>query len=156
VEHFILGTQELAKRAATLGICSAMQPAFDARWGGSDNGYAARLGQDRALNANPVGKMLEAGLMVAGSSDSYITPIDPLNGIRAALNHHNPDQRVDFETAVRLFSDNAAYLAHQEQERGRIAKGYQADFTVVDGDRTLEDASIAMTIKEGNIVWREN
>ena len=31
--------------------------------------------------------------------------------------------------------------------------GYQADFTVVNGDRTLDGASVAMTVKAGRIVW---
>ena len=155
VDHFILGTPAMAARAAALGLVSAMQPAFDARWGGAEDGYAERLGPERALNTNPVGSMIAAGLRVAGSSDCYITPLDPLGGIRAALRHHNPAHRVDFDTAVRLFSADAAYLAHQEGARGRIAVGQQADFTVVRGDRTLaEDAAVALTIKNGSIIYQ--
>jgi predicted amidohydrolase YtcJ len=155
VDHFILGTPQLAARAASLGLMSAMQPAFDARWGGANDGYAERLGSKRALNANPVGTMLAAGLRVAGSSDCYITPLDPLGGIRAAMRHRNPAHRVDFDTAVRLFSADAAYLAHREQTRGRIAVGQQADFTVVKGDCALsEEASVALTIKSGDIVYQ--
>jgi predicted amidohydrolase YtcJ len=97
--------------------------------------------------------MLRAGLPVGGSSDSYITPLDPLGGIRAAMHHHNPEQRVGFDTAVELFTWRAAWLAHQEHERGRLAPGYQADFTVVDGDRSLDGAAVAATVKAGRIVW---
>jgi len=153
VDHFVLGTPELAGRAAGLGLVSAMQPAFDAFWGGPAGGYATRLGPARALRANPVGEMISCGLRVAGSSDSYITPLDPLSGIRAAMNHHNPSQRVSFDTAVRLFTEDAAYLAHEEDIRGRIATGYLADLTVVMGDRTLDGAKVAMTIKEGRAVY---
>jgi len=154
LDHFIMGTAEQARRAAKLGIVSAMQPAFDARWGGTKGGYAQRLGAKRALNTNPVGEMIRAGLLVGGSSDSYITPLDPLSGIRAAMNHHNPMHQVDFDTAVRLFSEDAAYLAHQELSRGRIAEEYLADFTVVDGDRELNaDARVTLTIKQGKVVY---
>jgi len=153
VDHFVMGTPELARRAAKCGAVSAMQPAFDAMWGGPDGGYAARLGAKRALRSNPVGQMIAEGLQVAGSSDSYITPLDPLYGIRAAMQHHSPQQRVDFDTAVRLFSEQGAAMAHQEKTRGRIAAGYQADFTVVRGDRTLADAAVAMTIKGGAVVY---
>ncbi|MCH7471499.1 amidohydrolase family protein [bacterium] len=153
VDHFILGSPKLAAQAAALGITSAMQPAFDARWGGAGGGYAKRLGSERALRANPVRGMIESGMRVAGSSDSYITPLDPLGGIRAAMNHHNPLQSVDFDTAVRLFTEDAAYLAHQEDNRGKIARGFQADFTIVQGDRTMKDAQVAKTIKNGRVVF---
>ena len=149
VEHFVLGDAGLAAEAAAAGITGAMQPAFDARWGGIAGGYATRLGPERALNSNPVGTLRRAGLPVAGSSDSYITPLDPLGGIRAAMNHHNPEHQVGFEEAVELFSCDAAYLCHREQETGRIAPGYAADFTIVEGGRNLEDARIAGTIKDG-------
>jgi predicted amidohydrolase YtcJ len=154
VDHFILGTTGLAQRAARLGLCSAMQPAFDARWGGTDGGYATRLGPQRALQTNPVGGMLRAGLRVAGSSDSYITPLDPLGGIRAAANHHNPEQRIDLDTAVELFTSNAAYLAHQEQHRGKLVPGYSADFTAVSGELGSAQQAVACTIVAGRVVYR--
>jgi predicted amidohydrolase YtcJ len=153
IDHFVLGSEAQAKRAAALGLCCAMQPAFDALWGGADGGYAKRLGSERALQSNPVGLAVRSGFRIAGSSDAYITPLDPLGGIRAAMYHHNPELRVDFDTAVGLFSADAAYLAHHESHRGRIAEGYQADFTVVDGDRTMQAASVAATVKSGQVVY---
>jgi predicted amidohydrolase YtcJ len=154
LDHFVMGTPALAERAAKLGVLSSMQPAFDAAWGGERGGYAMRLGPERALRSNPLGQMLKHGLKVAGGSDSYITPLNPLGGIRAAMQHHNPEMRVDFATAVDLFSRHAAYFSHDEDTRGRIAPGCQADFTVVDGDRQLDSAaSVAMTIKCGEVVY---
>jgi hypothetical protein len=98
--------------------------------------------------------MIRAGLIVGGSSDSYIMPLDPLKGMRAALNHHLPEMRVDFDTAVRMWSHNAAYLAHQEAERGSIEPGCQADLTIVDGTRELAaDAAVAYTLKGGRVVY---
>lgn len=155
IDHFVLGNEAQAKRAASLGLCCAMQPAFDAAWGGADGGYAKRLGSERALQSNPVGMAVRSGFRIAGSSDAYITPLDPLGGIRAAMYHHNPELRVDFDTAVRLFTEDAAYLAHHEDSRGMIANGYQADFTVVDGDREMKDAKVSTTIKEGAIVFQD-
>jgi predicted amidohydrolase YtcJ len=69
------------------------------------------------------------------------------------MQHHNPELRVDFETAVKLFTEDAAYLAHQESSRGKIAPGYQADFTVVNGDRALHGATVSATIKSGEVVY---
>ncbi len=153
IDHFVLGNEAQARRAAQLGLCGAMQPAFDAAWGGVDGGYAKRLGAERALQSNPIGMAVRSGFRIAGSSDAYITPLDPLGGIRAAMYHHNPELRVDFDTAVRLFSEDAAYLAHQEGARGRIAPGFQADFTAVNGDRTMQGATVAATVKSGAVVY---
>ena len=153
IDHFVLGSEQQAKRAASLGLCCAMQPAFDAAWGGADGGYAKRLGAARALQSNPVGMAVRSGFRIAGSSDAYITPLDPLGGIRAAMYHHNPELRVDFDTAVRLFSEDAAYLAHQEESRGQIAPSYLADFTVVDGSRMMTEASVWATVKGGKVVY---
>ncbi|MDQ3023584.1 MAG: amidohydrolase family protein [bacterium] len=153
IDHFVLGNEQQAKRAASLGLCCAMQPAFDAAWGGPGGGYAKRLGPERAMQSNPVGMAVRSGFRIAGSSDAYITPLDPLGGIHAAMQHHNPEMRVDFDTAVRLFTEDAAYLAHQEESRGRIAEGHQADFTIVDGDRCMLSATVSATIKNGEIVY---
>jgi predicted amidohydrolase YtcJ len=153
IDHFVLGNEAQAKRAATLGLCCAMQPAFDATWGGPDGGYAKRLGSERAMQSNPVGMAVRSGFRIAGSSDAYITPLDPLGGIRAAMYHHNPELRVDFDTAVRLFTEDAAYLAHHEESRGMIANGYQADFTVVEGDRAMKEATVWKTRKGGAVVY---
>jgi predicted amidohydrolase YtcJ len=153
LDHFILGTEQQAERAAKLGVCSAMQPAFDAAWGGASGGYSRRLGPERALRTNPIAMAIKSGMRIAGSSDSYITPLDPLHGIRAAMRHHNPEQRVEFDTAVAMFSSEAAYLAHQEHDRGAIREGLSADLTVVDGDRGLDGASVVLTIKAGQVVY---
>ncbi|MCB1217302.1 amidohydrolase family protein [bacterium] len=153
VDHFILGDEAQAERAARLGLCSSMQPAFDARWGGESGGYATRLGSSRALETNPVGTMQRCGLRVGGSSDSYITPLDPLGGMHAAMNHHNPRHRVDFETAVAMFTSEGAWLGHAEHERGGISAGQAASFTVVNGDRTLDGAQVRATIHRGRLVY---
>ncbi|MCC7478482.1 amidohydrolase family protein [bacterium] len=149
VDHFVLGSEDQAHDCARLGLCCAMQPAFDAYWGGESGAYASRLGAKRAIDSNPVGMAVRAGMKIAGSSDAYITPLDPLAGLRAAMYHHNPAHRVDFDTAVQLFTENAAYLAHQDDTRGKIAMGYQADFTVVDGDRSLLGSVVSSRVKNG-------
>ncbi|MCB1220391.1 MAG: amidohydrolase family protein [Planctomycetales bacterium] len=153
VDHFILGDEGQAERAARLGLCSSMQPAFDARWGGESGGYATRLGSKRALETNPVGTMHSCGLKVGGSSDSYITPLDPLGGMHAAMNHHNPRHRVDFDTAVAMFTSVGAWLGHADEDRGSIAAGQSANFTVVNGNRSLEAASVRATVHRGTVTF---
>ena len=62
--------------------------------------------------------------------------------------------------ALRIFTQNAAYAAFQEEELGTIEVGNLADFSVFNQDlMTIEDEEIlatepVMTIVGGEIVWQ--
>ena len=68
----------------------AAPPTVEFLWGG----WFERLLGERRQGTTPLRAMLDAGLLVAGGSDSYVSPIDPLLGIHAAVNHPNPGQRI--------------------------------------------------------------
>ncbi|MDP8232647.1 MAG: amidohydrolase family protein, partial [Candidatus Zophobacter franzmannii] len=68
------------------------------------------------------------------SSDWYITPLAPLMGIEASVNHHNPDERLSIPEAIKIYTENSAWLIHEENSRGVIKEGYKADFTIIDRD----------------------
>jgi len=85
-----------------LGTRVSAQPAFDAAWGGPRRLYAARLGPVRATGLNPLADLAAAGVPLAFGSDAPVTPIDPWAGVRAAVRHTAPDQRI---------SGRAAFLA---------------------------------------------
>ncbi|WP_298457670.1 amidohydrolase [uncultured Cellulomonas sp.] len=86
-----------------LGVRLSMQPAFDAAWGGPDGMYAARLGAARAARLNPFADLASAGIPIAFGSDAPVTPFGPWAGVRAAMAHHEPVQRI---------SPRAAFRAH--------------------------------------------
>lgn len=159
VDHFVLPTSRLIAQAAALSFASGMQPAFDYFWGGRGKKYAQALGDARSARTNPVGALHKAGVLVAGGSDSNVTPISPLLGIHSAVNHSNPAYRVGLQTAVRLFTEHGARIAHEERRKGRIAEGLQADLVVVEGDfisrpsPQLKDARVLTTIARGAFVF---
>ncbi len=94
-----------------LGVRLSMQPAFDAAWGGPDGMYAARLGAGRAAALNPFADLAAAGLPLAFGSDSPITPFDPWGAVRAAMWHHQKDQRLSARTAFRAHTRSGWRLA---------------------------------------------
>jgi predicted amidohydrolase YtcJ len=100
VEHLEIIDAAGVATAARLGLIASVQPAFDAAWGGTDRMYAIRLGARRAVGLNPFAAMTEAGLQLAFGSDSPVTPFAPWEGIRAALLHRTPAQRIDLTTAI--------------------------------------------------------
>jgi predicted amidohydrolase YtcJ len=133
LEHFEMASMQRVERAAALGLAISIQPGFDAAWGHEGGMYEQRLGAHRARPMNPFRMLVERGLEVGGGSDSPVTPLDPMLGIWALENHHDPAQRMSRDEAVRLFTIGAARLAHLEK-RGRLEPGASADFAAYEVD----------------------
>lgn len=140
IEHFEVPQPQDMARAARLGVALSMQPAFDYFWGSHDGDYHLTLGEERWARTNAVGSALRSGILVGGGSDSGVTPMDPLLGMHAALNHHRPGERVSADDALRLFTSNAARLAFQERDRGVLTVGCRADFAILSDDPLLVPA----------------
>ncbi len=153
IEHAELLRDDQIERIARMKISLAMQPVFEKLWGGPDGLYSRRLGE-RWRQTNRFRDLIDAGVIIAGSSDSYITPIDPLDGVFAAVNHPNPAQRVSLSEGIAMFSSMAARSEMLFDDRGSIQIGKSADFVVVSGDLDKrENISIEATIIGGEIVF---
>jgi hypothetical protein len=121
-----------------------MQPAFFWEFG---DGYIRNYGRHRADVMFPAKSLLEAGVIVAGSSDSPVTDYRPLFGIEQAQTRATsdgdvcgPNERVDLDTALRMHTINGAYASFEEDRRGSIEPGKFADFVVLsDNPLTVPD-----------------
>ncbi len=112
-------------------------------------------------------KLLEAGIPCAGGSDAPIEPLSPFLGMHAAVTrcrpgeHHEgylPEEKLSSQEALRLFTEGSAAAAGESLERGRIAPGYRADFTVADRDiltdaEELLEAKVRMTVINGAVAY---
>lgn len=158
IEHFECVSPEQIERAAALGVVASVQPMFDQYWGGTDGMYSARLGK-RAESMNPFSLMIRRGLVVAGGSDSTVTPLDPFLGMAAAVNHHEAEFAVSVDQALRMFTIWAAEAAREAGERGSIAPGKVADLCVVADDPMAANAArlasleVIETWVRGRRVW---
>jgi predicted amidohydrolase YtcJ len=152
--HCEIADDALLDRIANLGMVAAMQPLFDALWGGSGGLYEQRLGSERVLRMNRLRSMTERGIILGGSSDWYIVDLDPMAGYRAAIRHHNPDERLTPIQAMRMYARNHAFLNFTEHENGLIEKGYYADLTLFSGDplKDPDQARVSGVIRRGNIL----
>eukprot|EP01062_Namystynia_karyoxenos_P000701 TRINITY_DN10264_c0_g1_i1.p2 TRINITY_DN10264_c0_g1~~TRINITY_DN10264_c0_g1_i1.p2 ORF type:complete len:621 (+),score=195.09 TRINITY_DN10264_c0_g1_i1:90-1865(+) len=73
----------------------------------------------------------EAGVKLAGGSDSPVEEPSPLRGIYDFITHQlHPAERIDFTEALAAYTTGAAFAARAEEELGRIAPGFQADFVL--------------------------
>lgn len=153
IEHFECARAEHIAACARLGLVLSMQPSFDATWGGRDGMYRARLGRRRSVRMNALASVDKAGAVLAGGSDSPVCALDPLAGMQAAVDHHQPEQRLSPDAALAAYTVNAAWLAHAERETGNLARGMAADFVVVDGD-PLQNG-VGFTALHVLAVWRD-
>lgn len=144
IEHFEVATAEQVARAGRLGLYLSMQPQFDATWGAPGGMYERRLGTERAHGMNALRSALAAGAVVCGGDDSPVCPLAPLAGMAAACNHHTAGERLSPLEALTMYTYDAARLGHAERSTGLLAAGYDADFTVLEGDPFV-DGSFAQT-----------
>ncbi|MCB5247813.1 MAG: amidohydrolase family protein [Candidatus Cloacimonetes bacterium] len=120
---------------AASGAVPVMQPAFDLLWGGDSGLYAQRLGE-RWQSMNRFRTLARKGIRVCGSSDWYVTDLNIAMSLHALIHHHNPDERLTPAEAIKVYTENNAWLNHEENLRGRIAEGMQADLSAMDTDFT--------------------
>lgn len=159
IEHVELSSKEQRERAKELGLIFSMQPAYEYFYGGKGRMYEERLGE-RYRYTNQFRKIIDDGIIICGGSDSDLTPIDPLLGIHAAVNHPVEENRVDVEEAVKFFTINAAYSVKEESIKGTIEIGKIADLAILDTDifkinpELIIKSSVIGTIKNGCILYK--
>jgi hypothetical protein len=158
IEHAELITPGQIARARGLGVAFSIQPAFNYLWR-HDRFYPPVIGEDRAGRVDPVRSLLDAGLPVGAGSDSAVTPLRPLLGVHSAVNHSNPAERIDVGAALRLFTQNNAWLAFEEQHKGSLSPGKLADLVVLAADpravdpAEIKDIPVVMTVVGGRVAY---
>lgn len=167
IEHAQHVTYEDAVRFGDLGVIASVQPFHavdDGRWAED------KIGKARLSSAYPYHSLLQAGAWLACGSDWSVAPLDPLQGIYAAvtrrtLDRKNPDgwipeQKISLEQALKGYTINGAYAEFSEELKGSIEPGKLADMVVLDQNLfaiPLEEISgvqVTMTICGGDIVYR--
>jgi predicted amidohydrolase YtcJ len=163
LEHCGICPPDLQARVRRLGVTPAMQPAFFWEFG---DGYLVNYGEERTSTMFPVHSLVAAGVRVAGSSDAPVTDHRPLFGMGQAMTRATmageicgASERVDLETAIRMYTINAAYAAFDDDQKGSLEAGKLADLTMLDADvsrvpaEQLRDIPVAMTVVDGEVAY---
>ncbi|HUF13490.1 MAG TPA: amidohydrolase [Longimicrobiales bacterium] len=167
VEHAQHLTDEAIGRFGEMGVIPSMQPyhaADDGRWA------EKRIGPDRIRNTYAFRDLIDSGARPAFGSDWTVAPLDPLEGIRAAVTRRTidganpdgwvPEQKISVEEALVGYTRNAAFAGYMEDDIGRIAEGMAADLVVLsdnilgDDPGALERARVDLTLVNGAVVYR--
>jgi hypothetical protein len=148
-------------------VIASMQPyhaADDGRW------CDKRIGPERSKGTYAFRSLLDAGAVLAFGSDWTVAPLNPLEGIKAAVTrqtldgkHPNgwvPEQKLTLDQAVRAYTVGSAYAEFAENVKGTLTSGKLADLVMLDRDiyqinpAELDKARVLLTIMDGQVVWQ--
>jgi predicted amidohydrolase YtcJ len=165
LEHGSECPPELLKRLKNLKAMVVTQPPFIYY---SGERYLATLPPERQRWLYRIKSFLDAGITVAGSSDSPVASDNPLVGIYAAVSRRAqsgqellPGEAISPQKALELYTTNAAYASFEEDIEGSIAPGKLADLVVLSADplksppEKLKDIRVEMTIVDGGVAWED-
>lgn len=145
IEHAGVTSDAQIARMAALGLTPMPQLRFLHDIGDS---MAAALGPQRAGLLYRHRSFLEAGCRVPGSSDRPVADGRPLAGMSSMILRETssgavigPDERVDAHTALAAYTRDAAWIAGEEADRGRLRPGLLADLVVLADDPCEIDAA---------------
>ena len=172
IEHAqVLHPNDL-ERLVNLKLIASMEPAHaveDKKWA------EQRLGSQRIKGAYAWRSLKRAGTAMTLNSDLPGSDHNIFYGLHSAVTRKDKsfqpeegwysEESLTIEEAVRGFTSDAAYSAFRENQSGKIAKNYWADFTVIDIDimnvakqspEKLLDGKVMMTVVDGKVVYRAN
>ena len=141
IEHAQVVALEDIPRFKQLGVIPSMQPTHAT----SDMNMAEdRVGALRIQGAYAWQTFLKQGSRIACGSDFPVESPNPFWGLHAAVTRQDmegkppggwyPNQKMTLKEALRCFTVDAAYAAHQENTLGTLENGKWADFIVIDRD----------------------
>ena len=141
IEHAQHLTRAAIERIAADGVIASMQPYHaidDGRWA------ETKIDRERARRTYAFRELLDTGARLSFGSDWTVAPLNPLEGIYAAVTRQTidgrnpggwiPEQKISVEEALLAYTEGAAYASYRELELGRLEPGYLADLVVLSED----------------------
>ena len=152
-------------RFGELGVIAAMQGVHttsDAPW------IPPRLGDERAeWGAYVWQDLMASGAVVTNGTDAPVERVDPIASFYSTVTRRDAngdvfygDQAMSREEALRSYTINNAFAAHEEDIKGSISPGKLADITILDQDimtideERIKDTNVLYTIVGGRILYR--
>lgn len=147
-------------------VIASMQPyhaADDGRW------CDKRIGAERSKGTYAFRSLLDTGAVLAFGSDWTVAPLDPMEGIKAAVTRQTldgkhpdgwvPEQKISVDEAVRAYTVGSAYAEFAENVKGTLTPGKLADLVMLDRDiykinpTGIDQAKVVLTIVDGRVVY---
>ena len=140
IEHFAAARPDQVARAAALGVIPVGQGRFAMEIG---DGMLASVGPGRHSWLYRQRSVIDAGMVLPGSSDRPVVTGTPLLGIHDMVNRRtaagapfNAVEAITAEEALRAYTWGSAYASKAEHVKGSVEVGKLADFAVLSEDPT--------------------
>lgn len=131
--------------------------------------FEARLGPDRLAGAQAWKLASVNGAVLAFGSGASAKAPEPIAGLASAITREDalerpfggwqPQERLTREAALTAYTTSAAHAIIAEERLGQIAKGFRADFLILDRDpllataRDLRAIRVLQTWVNGELVY---
>jgi predicted amidohydrolase YtcJ len=161
IEHFAASRPDQVLILSERQVMAVPQGRFATELG---DGMMAAVGPQRAPWLYRQRSLLDAGLVLPGSSDRPVAAGAPLLGIHDMVNRRtasgapfNAAEAVTAEEALRAYTYGSAYASKQERVKGSIEPGKLADLTVLSEDPTavspdrIAGLEVLATIVDGEV-----
>lgn len=151
IEHFAIATDGQVERAAELGVVPVPQGVFISEFG---DGILAAIGEERARGTYRMRSLLDAGMVVPGSTDSPVSDANPFVSMHDLVNRKTssgadfaPEEKVTVVEALRAYTYGSAYAVDREDEVGTLRVGQLADFVALSEDILAVDPAAIREIR---------
>jgi len=169
IEHAQTLQQSDIPRFGQLGVIASMQPTHCIT---DKNFYEKRVGYERSKGAYVWRSLLDAGAILAFGTDYQVEPINPMEGLYAAVTRKDrrgeegegwfPEQKLTMEEAIKYYTWGSAYAQFMDDRKGIIKRGYLADIVITDKDlltipeNEIMKTKVDYTIVGGKVVYSRN
>ena len=148
------------KRLAIVPSFFAAHPFFWGDW------HRMSFGDDRALRISPLRSTIDRGIPFTIHNDAPVVPADIMRLLEIAVERRTrkgfvlgADQRISVEEAIHAVTLGAAYAYFEEDSKGSISVGKQADLVVLAADprvvpsEDIAEIAILETFARGRTVY---
>jgi predicted amidohydrolase YtcJ len=164
--HAQLAREDQLDDMKRLGIVPSFFAAHPFFWG---DWHRLSFGDDRAMRISPLRSSLERGLPFSIHNDAPVVPPDMMRLMEIAVGRRTRSgvvlgeaQRIGFDEALHAVTLGAAYQYFEEDRKGSISVGKQADLVILERDpaavpiEEISEVGIVETIARGRTIYPES
>ena len=129
----------------------------------------SKIGKKRSRWLYPIGSVQRTGAKIGFGSDWYVTSVNPLDGIEAAVSRLEPNglteiplgenEEIDLASAIKAYTLNGAYVNFLDHLVGSIEVGKQADLVILEDNlfeiptHKINETKVTATLFNGHLVY---